>query len=178
MDSGRWFTRLVGILVTALAISSQAVAVKWHPVALASKPARPAALSARGAQGRKTEVPSAYRLIARATQRIERDQSEILVYRGHSPVKLPRFQELVVVRRGSNANIEELLRKSVALVRAEHSEEWEVYTDLMWRGELTLPENVFIIRQVLTSSPEHPIQLRIDGRLLQLKPGEVLLVLG
>lgn len=127
--------------------------------------------------------PSAYRLIARATERIDHNSSEILVYENHTPVKLPSFEELVVATRLDHGGaFDDFVRKSVALVRSEKQKDaWDVYTDLMWRGrvgEFILPENVFIVRQVLVSSSDHPIRLRVDGRLHNLKPGEALLVLG
>jgi hypothetical protein len=125
----------------------------------------------------------AYRLIARATQRIERDRMEVRVYQSGQLLEMPRFDELVIVTpvEGPTA-MDTLVRKSVALVRSERrSEEWDVYTNVVWRGprdELTLPDNVFIIRKVVVASRKHPVEVRVDGALHRLKPGETLLVLG
>ncbi len=133
--------------------------------------------------GDANDSKSIYRLIARATQRIERDRMEVRVYQSGLLLEMPRFDELVIATPVEGATaVDTLVRKSVALVRSErHSDEWDVYTNVVWRGgwdELTLPDNVFIIRKVVVASRKHPVEVRVDGSLHRLKPGETLLVLG
>ena len=134
--------------------------------------------------GDANDSTSAYRLIARATQRIERDRMEVRVYQSGQLLEMPRFDELVIVTPvESPTTMDTLVRKSVALVRSERrSEEWDVYTNVVWRGrdveQITLPDNVFIIRKVVVASRKHPVEVRVDGALHRLKPGETLLVLG
>ena len=43
---------------------------------------------------------------------------------------------------------------------------------------LILTENVFRIRQVVSSTEKEQVRLQIDGRVYTLEPGEVLLLLG
>ena len=82
---------------------------------------------------------------------------------------------------GSPSPIENLAKRSVAIVRSENKpDRWVVYQDV-WIGTggraLTLADNVFKVKQVLVSSPQSPIELRLDEKVVQLKPGDALLVL-
>jgi hypothetical protein len=43
---------------------------------------------------------------------------------------------------------------------------------------LALPENVFRIQKVLSSTVKDQVKVQIDGRVYRLEPGEVLLLLG
>jgi hypothetical protein len=120
--------------------------------------------------------------IAVVTQRIETDRLEIRVYRGRKLVRLTPFMELFVVTPlpGQPKTIENLANRSVAIVRSEKkSDRWEVYLDV-WAGsgrEMTLADNVFKVKQVFISSPQSPIELRLDEKIMGLKPGDALLVL-
>jgi hypothetical protein len=42
---------------------------------------------------------------------------------------------------------------------------------------LVLADNVFKVKQVLISSSQSPIELRLDEKIIRLKPGDGLLVL-
>ncbi len=145
---------------------------------VASQPG--AALAFPGQDSRSRSLP-AVQLIARATHRIERDRVEIHVYQDHHPVEITRFQELLVATPvDGDAALDRLVQKSVALVRSEkHEGQWDVYMNV-WTSinTSTLAENVFIVRQVLVSTRKHPVQVRVNGGLHRLKPGEALLVLG
>jgi len=81
---------------------------------------------------------------------------------------------------GSPSPIENLAKRSVAIVRSEKKpDRWEVYEDV-WAGtgkEMTLADNVFKVKQVFISSPQSPIELRLDEKMIGLKPGDALLVL-
>jgi hypothetical protein len=44
-------------------------------------------------------------------------------------------------------------------------------------GELVLADNIFKVHQVLLSSRKNPIEIRIDGQIQHLKPGQAVLVL-
>ena len=120
--------------------------------------------------------------VAQVRQRIERDRLEIRVYQGKKLVPVAPFIELCVVKplAGSPETMENLARRSVAIVRSEKQpERWEVYQDV-WAGagrELTLADNVFMVKQVLISSPRNPIELRLDEKVVTIEPGEAILVL-
>jgi hypothetical protein len=146
--------------------------------ALMTVPALPTVL--RAGQSPPESIPHP---VAQVKERIEMDRFEVRVYQGKKLVQLPRFMELYVVTPlpGSPNPIENLAKKSVAIFRSEKNpERWEVYQDV-WAGTggdaLTLADNVFKVKQVLISSPQSPIELRLDEKVVQLKPGDVLLVL-
>ncbi len=121
-------------------------------------------------------------LIAEVRQRVETDRLEVRVYQGKRIVQLAAFMELFVVTPlpGSTKTIENLTKRSVAIVRSEKQpDRWEVYQDV-WVGtgrEQTLADNVFKVQQVFISSRQSPIELRLDGQIMRLKPGDALLVL-
>jgi hypothetical protein len=150
-------------------------------------------------------VSSTSGLIAEVRQRVETDNFEIRVYQGKKRVQLPRFMELVVITplSGTAGTIEDLAGKSVAIVPSEkRANTWGVYIfssvsflhrnrglirealydpSQQRQGRLGAAEvlsgNVFVVKQVLISSRRSPVALRLDGRLIQLKSGDVLLVL-
>lgn len=131
--------------------------------------------------GQADPAPTA-NLIAVVTQRIETDRLEVRVYQGRKLVQLTSFMELFVVTPvpGQPKIIENLPSRSVAIVRSEKKpDRWEVYEDV-WAGtgrEMTLADNVFKVKQVFISSPQSPIELRLDEKIIGLKPGDALLVL-
>jgi hypothetical protein len=55
--------------------------------------------------------------------------------------------------------------------------QWDIYTGVGGVGELILADNIFKVRQVLLSSRKNPIEIRIDGQIHHLKPGQALLVM-
>jgi len=121
--------------------------------------------------------------VAHVRERIATDRSEVRVYQGKKLVQLPGFTELYVVTplAGPPKSIETLANRSVAIVRSEtNPHRWDVYQDV-WVGTggdaLTLADNVFKVKHVFISSPENPIALRLDEKVVQLKPGDALLVL-
>jgi hypothetical protein len=120
--------------------------------------------------------------VAQVRERIERDRLEIRVYQGKQLVQLASFLELCIVEpiSGPVKAIENLAHRSVAIVRSDKNpDRWEVYQDV-WAGggrELTLADNVFRVKQVLISSPRNPIELRLDEKVVNVEPGEAVLVL-
>src|ERR1035438_6884176 len=142
-------------------------------------PAFPTVLSARQAT-----LESTPGLIAEVRQRIDTDRLEVRVYQGKKLVQLPRFMELFVVTPVSKASpaMENLTNRSVAIVRSEkYPDRWEVYQDV-WVGTggaemLTLADNVFKVKQVIISSSESPLELRLDEKIVPIKPGDALLVM-
>ena len=44
-------------------------------------------------------------------------------------------------------------------------------------GQLTLPDNIFRIKQVFISSRQHPVKIKLDEQIIYLKSGDALLVL-
>jgi hypothetical protein len=131
--------------------------------------------------GQAEPAPTA-NLVAVVTQRIETDRFEVRVYQRKKLVQLTPFTELFVVTPlpGQPKTIENLASRSVAIVRSEKKpDRWEVYEDV-WAGtgkEMTLADNVFKVKQVFISSPQSPIELRLDEKMIGLKPGDALLVL-
>jgi hypothetical protein len=55
--------------------------------------------------------------------------------------------------------------------------QWHIYTGVGGVGELVLADNIFKVHQVLLSSRKNPIEIRIDGQIQHLKPGQAVLVL-
>ena len=142
-------------------------------------PAFPTVLGARQASPEPTASH-----IAEVRQRIDTDRLEVRLYQGKKLVQLARFTELFIVTplpKPSNA-IDNLTNRSVAIVRSEKDpDRWEVYQDV-WVGTggadmLTLAGNVFKVKQVIISSSQSPLELRLDEKIVQIKPGDALLVL-
>ena len=128
----------------------------------------------------REELPSSP-AVAIAVERIECNRYDIGVFRGSERVGLPRFTELLVAKGTRNApNLETLVDRPVALVRvARNPNEWEVHANPVWRVDvLTLPENIFKVKEVLPSSLKTPIVVQVDGKTYHLKPGQVLFFLG
>lgn len=118
--------------------------------------------------------------IATTTQRIDRDHVGIHVLRNGKPVALFRhFHELVTATPAAHqGGLDKLVGSSVTLVPSEkQAEKWDVFTGVGGVGELILADNIFKVRQVLLSSRKNPIEVRVDGQVHRLKPGQALLVM-
>jgi hypothetical protein len=129
----------------------------------------------------------------------------VRVYQGKQLVQLAHFTELFVVTPlgGRSQTFESLVGRSVAIVRsAKRRDLWEVYVlsteaifgrqgrllegfyepvqqhvPLKFGQELTLPENIFKIKQVFISSRQHPVEIKLDEQIIYLKLGDALVVL-
>ena len=134
------------------------------------------------AQASEASTSSTSSLVAEVSQRIETDRLEVRVYQGKQLVQLARFMELFVVTPlgGRGQTMESLVGRSVAIVPSEkRRDRWEIYQDV-WAGtgkELTLADNVFRVKQVFASSRRRPVEIKLDGQVIQLKSGDALLVL-
>lgn len=129
-----------------------------------------------GAQAAAQSIP---RPVAQVRERIETDRFEVRAYQARKPVRLANFMELFVITPVSATpqNIEDLVGRSVAIVRSQKQpDRWEVYRDV-FAASLTLAGNVFKVKQVFVSSAQSPIELRLDEKIVPIKPGDVLLVL-
>jgi protein subunit release factor A len=122
--------------------------------------------------------------IAVVSQRIEADRREVRLYKGKKLVQLTPFMEPIVVTpvAGQSKTIENLANRSVAIFRSEKNpDRWEVFQDVRvgtgGADALVLADNVFKVKQVLISSSQSPIELRLDEKIIRLKPGDGLLVL-
>jgi len=142
--------------------------------------------------------------IATTTQRIDRDHVGIHVYQNGKPVDLfSHFHELVTATPNERQKgFEKLVGTSVTLVPSEkqaeqwdvftgvggvstrssaaprlRSHQWDIYTGVGGTGDQVLADNIFKVHQVLLSSRHSPIEIRIDGQIHRLKPGQALLVL-
>jgi hypothetical protein len=100
--------------------------------------------------------------------------------------------------------IESLVGRSVAIVRsAKRRDIWQVYVlssvavfgrqgrllegfyepvqqhvpTRMYQNPLTLPENIFKIKQVFVSTRQRPVEIKLDGQVIYLKSGDALVVL-
>lgn len=139
--------------------------------------ALPASLSARETPPNNAPAP-----IAQVKARIETDRLEIRVYQGTRLIQLQSYTDLVVVTplSASHSTMENLASKSVAIVRSDKRRgSWDVYRDV-WSSagrDLTMSDNVFKVKQVFISSPQAPIELRLDEKVVRLEPGDTLLVL-
>jgi Tfp pilus assembly protein FimV len=128
----------------------------------------------------KAPVGAAAQFIATTTQRIDRDRAEVRVYRNNQPVELfPSFHELVTASPADHQmRLDRLVGKSVALVPSEkRADHWDIFAGVGGVGDLILAGNIFKVRQVLLSSRKNPIEVRVDGQIHRLKPGQALLVL-
>ena len=120
------------------------------------------------------------RIIATTTQRFDRDHIGIHVFRDGKPVDLfPHFHELVTATPNDREKgFDKLVGTSVTLVPSEkQAERWEVFTGVGGVGYQVLADNIFKVRQVLLSSRKNPIEIRVDGQIHRLKPGQALLVM-
>jgi hypothetical protein len=133
----------------------------------------------------ETSPKSPPNLIAEVRQRLETDRLEVRVYKGKELVQLADFSDLYIVTPlpAAPQMIEKLFKsRRVAIFKSEkNSARWEVYQDV-WIGtggdrELTLADNVFKVKQVLVSTDQNPIEIRLDEKVIHLKPGDALLVL-
>jgi hypothetical protein len=151
----------------------------------------------------KAPVGPTAQFIATSTQRIDRDLAEVRVYRNGQPVELfAKFHELLTATPADRQmGLERLVGKSVAVVPSEKREDqwdiftgmgggviahiqprvrrdqWDIFTGVGGVGELILAGNIFKVRQVLLSTRKNPLEVRVDGQIYRLKPGQALLVL-
>jgi hypothetical protein len=99
-------------------------------------------------------------------------------------VPLGYFAELVIARlTDDKSDPEKLIGKTVLLDRGtKDRDQWSVFlarTVLGPAGDaMSLPENVFRVQKVLSSTVNEQVRVQIDGSSYSLKAGEVLLVLG
>jgi hypothetical protein len=130
----------------------------------------------------KAPVGPGAEFIATSTQRIDRDRAEVHVYRNGQQVEIfPGFHELVTATPADHQKgigLDVLAGRSVALVPSEkRADQWDIFTGVGGTGELILADNIFKVRQVLLSSRKNPIEVRVDGQIHRLRPGQALLVL-
>jgi hypothetical protein len=128
----------------------------------------------------KAYVGPAAQFIATSRQRIDRDRAEVRVYRNGQPVELfTKFHELLAATPADRqTGLDRLVGKSVTVVPSEkRADQWDIFTGVGGVGELILAGNIFKVRQVLLSSRKNPIEVRVDGQIHRLKPGQALLVL-
>jgi len=130
----------------------------------------------------KTPVEPAAQFVATSTQRIDRDRAKVRVYRNGRLVELfSSFHELLTATpagRQKGTALNELVGRSVALVPSEkRADQWDIFRGVGGCCDLVLADNIFKVRQVLLSSRQNPIEVRIDGQILRLKPGQALLVM-
>ena len=125
--------------------------------------------------------------IAIGRQRISREKQTIAIWRGSQDVVVNYFTELVIAKIMDVPNIiarkadpQRLNGLTVLLARdAKFPDLWNIFPGGASDGEaLILTENVFRIRQVVSSTEKDQVKLRVDGRVYSLEPGEVLLLLG
>jgi hypothetical protein len=129
---------------------------------------------------KKASVGPAAQLIATSTQQIDRDRAEVRVYRNGQPVELfAKFHELLTATPADRQmGLDGLVGKSVAVVPSEkRADQWDIFTGVGGVGKLILAGNIFKVRQVLLSSRKNPLEVRVDGQIHRLKPGQALLVL-
>jgi len=135
---------------------------------------------AEGNTHERTFSGPAAQFIATSTQRIDRDRMEIRVYRNGKPVELfANYHELLTATpAGRHEGLDKLVGRSVALVPSDkRADQEDIFTEVGGVGELVLADNIYKVRQVLLSSRKNPIEVRIDGQIHRLKPGQALLVM-
>lgn len=130
-------------------------------------------------------APSMIR-VATVAERIQRDRHDFRVYEANRLLSLPWFSELAVaVPVDPRLRLDSLLGNSVGLVPSQKSmKEWDLYSNVVGMGPtgryagLTLAENVFRVRKVILCTHQRVVELRMDGWVYRLKPGQALIVLG
>lgn len=129
----------------------------------------------------------AFRPIAIGRQRISREKQTIAISRGSQKIVANYFTELVIARIVRDFSLfartaapQRLSGLTVSLARdAKAPDRWNIFPGGASDGEaLILTENVFRIREVVSSTEKDQVRLQIDGRVYTLEPGEVLLLLG
>jgi hypothetical protein len=149
------------------------------PQALKNEMQRRALTQPGEATPEKALVGPAPQLVATSTRRIDRDRAEIRVYRSGQPVELfPGFHELLTVTPADRQmGLDRLVGRSLALVPSEkRADQWDIFMGVGGVDRLILAANIFKVRQVLLSSRKNPIEVRIDGHIHRLKPGQALLL--
>ena len=156
-------------------------------------------------RGQGASTSSATSLVAEVNQRVETDRLQVRVYQGKKLVPLARFRELFVVTPlgERSQTIASLVGRSVAIVpSAKRPDRWEVHVlrtvavldrqDRRLGGfyepaqqhvrirsgqEQMLAENIFKVKQVFVSTRRRPVEIRLDGQVIDLKSGDALVVL-
>jgi hypothetical protein len=175
--------RLAPLLVAAFALFFNFSIPKLSSGQIRRPPSLKEMTQAREATPEKAPVGPAAQFVATSTQRIDRDRAEVRVYRSGQPVELfPHFHELLAATPSSRqVGLDRLAGKSVTLVPSEkRADQWDIFTGVGGAGGvdgLVLADNIFKVRQVLLSSRKNPIEVRIDGQIHRLKPGQALLVM-
>jgi hypothetical protein len=174
--------RLAPLLVAAFALFFNFSTPKFASGQIRRPPSLKEMTQPQESTPEKAPVGPGAEFIGTSTQRIDRDRAEVHVYRNGQQVEIfPGFHELVTAtsaghRKGIELNV--LAGRSVALVPSEkRADEWDIFTGVGGTGELILADNIFKVRQVLLSSRKNPIEVRVDGQIHRLKPGQALLVL-
>ncbi len=129
----------------------------------------------------KDDSTDKQRVVAMGSERIECGKHQVRVLRGNQPVELPRFTELLVATAvGREADLEKLSGQRVAIVNSlKVRDQWEVHSNIVWGGrEFVLPENVFEVKKVVSSSAEASVEIHVNGKTYRLRPGQAILVLG
>jgi hypothetical protein len=157
------------------------MATKWYLWSIVLVFALAPAFPDTGHPKQDSSVP-----VAEANEWVETHGLDIHVFRGKKPVRLERCRSLLVVSPLGEARgtFEALTKTFVTVVRSERKpDRWEVYSGAAGGAgagmflSFTLPDNVFKVRQVIVSSSEYLVELRADGRVIQVKPGDALLIL-
>ncbi len=135
------------------------------------------------ASGQKADTGSSMVHVATVIERVERDRRDIRVYEAGRLIDFPWFTELAVaIPVDPRGRLDSLLGGTVGLVATEKPlKEWSLFSNVVGIGgpdRLTLAENVFRVRKVIRCTPQHAVELRVDGWVYRMKPGQVLLVLG
>lgn len=140
-----------------------------------------------------SQLQSAFHPIAIGRQRISREKQTIAISRGNCDVLRPAggrclddvvssyFTDLVIAKMADdfslfarNTDPQKLNGMAVSLARdPKVPDRWNILS-----GGASDAENVFRIRQVVSSTEKDQVRLQIDGRVYTLEPGEVLLLLG
>ena len=131
----------------------------------------------QGTQARDDQLDT-QRVVAVGSERIERGRREVRILHGNQSVELPRFRELLVAKAvGHETTLKKLSGRRVAIVKSlKKRGQWEVYANVV--DGLSLAENVFELKKVVSSSDKTPVEVHVNGTTLRLKPGQILLVLG
>lgn len=133
-----------------------------------------------GVSPERVPVGPAPQMIGTTTERIDRDRVDVRVYQSGQPVELsPRFHELIAATPANHRRqLNKTAGKGVTLVPSEQGAgRWDIYLGVGGVDELCLAGNILVVKQVLVSSRKSPIEVRVDGEIHRLRPGQALLVI-
>ena len=121
--------------------------------------------------------------VATGRKWIHRDQQAIQVLVGDQTMALDYYTDLLIVTMSdAKTSPDKLVGQAIAIVRdPKRKDQWDAFLEAGGGagGEsLVLAGNILRVHRALAATEKNRVSVQVDGEKNQLKPGEVLLVLG